>query len=452
MQIKNLALVFVFAGLPMSAAAFRTDLRTEVQSRALLYFLENSHPQTGLTRDRANNFAPDGQDNNVASIAATGFSLAIISHAANAGAIDQDAGLNYCTKTLRFLRDHVGRYKGWFLHFIYWDTGNVAWFTEYSTIDTAILMSGALYAAQIFPDSECSEIAHELYREMDFTAAMTEDGRKPEKRSVNMGFTDKGWYEWNWEGYAEQKLLLLLGLGHPTHPLPLESWNTFSRSPSELPNGEPAMGLGEALFVHQYSELFIDFRGLEDGYANYYENSVRVSRRHREIGQTDSSYKTLREGFWGFSAGEAPNNKYKVYSALNYSSLVCLGCTLGSYMFMPEQMYSDMTAWYASSYRDQIWGRYGFTDGLDLDQDWFSKVVLGITVGPMYMSLVNAGEETSFWRHFMEIPEIKIAMLRARQAGQLVDRQLSGKGQDEFPESPVRRPWPTSTFQKQPRF
>jgi hypothetical protein len=64
-------------------------------------------------------------------------------------------------------------------------------------------------------------------------------------------------------------------------------------------------------------------------------------------------------------------------------------------------------------YRNQIWGRYGFTDSMDLDQNWFSPHVLGITVGPEYMSLANTSDATSFWKDFMKIPAIKKGLERA---------------------------------------
>ncbi len=130
----------------------------------------------------------------------------------------------------------------------------------------------------------------------------------------------------------------------------------------------------------------------------------------------DQRYKTLMEGFWGFSAGESSSG-YSVYNALRYRGTVCIGCTLASAMFMLRKCWEDATAWYNSSHRSKIWGRYGFTDSIDLDENWIGSRVLGITVGPAYMAMANIHEETSFWKEFMQIPEIKAGMDRAKAAG-----------------------------------
>jgi hypothetical protein len=256
-----------------------------------------------------------------------------------------------------------------------------------------------------------------VYQETDFMAAMTDSGTKPDKRSINMGYIEgRGWMDGNWEMYAEQRLLIILGLGHPTAPLPAEAWLAFRRDTQETTNGQPLMGLKEALFVHQYSELFLDFRDFTDPGEDFWNNGKKISEYHREIARKDTRYKTLKEGFWGFSAGESPTG-YTVYSGQKYRGTVCIGCTIASAMYMPEVVMEDLAAWMKSPYKGKIWGRYGFTDSIDLDQDWYGSRVLGITVGPAYMSLANMKGSTSFWKEFMQIPEIKAGMDKARASG-----------------------------------
>jgi len=392
-------------------------VQDEIQRTSLKFFLDHAHPLTGMIRDKAENFKDETADNNVASIASTGFGLAVISHAALQGQIEKDFAKDYCAKTVRFMRDKVPRKHGWFLHWVDWETGERAWNSEYSTIDSALFLGGALYAARVFPNTECAALVDQVYRETDFMAAMTDSGAKPEKRSINMGYIEgRGWMDGNWDMYAEQKLLIILGLGHPTAPLPEEAWLAFRRDSQETLSGEPLMGLKEALFVHQYSELFLDFRNFGDPTGDFWRNGQRISEYHREIARKDTMYKTLKEGFWGFSAGESPTG-YTVYSGLKYRGTVCIGCTIASAMYLPEVVMKDLAAWMNSPYKDKIWGRYGFTDSIDLDQDWYGSRVLGITAGPAYMSLANMKDSTSFWKVFMQIPEIKAGMEKAKTAG-----------------------------------
>jgi hypothetical protein len=57
-------------------------IRRRIEQAALLYFHENTHPRTGLVRVAASNFTgkPDGPENRRASIAATGYGLAVMTN------------------------------------------------------------------------------------------------------------------------------------------------------------------------------------------------------------------------------------------------------------------------------------------------------------------------------------------------------------------------------------
>lgn len=410
-------------GIPFQAqgVASLAVLRADLERTGLQFFLDNAHPQTGMVRDRAENFVQTPDWNRTASIASTGFGLAVIANAAVRGLVDRKLAEEYALKVLRFARDHVPRRKGWFLHWIDWETGARVWSSEYSTIDTALFMAGALYASQVLSNvPEIGMITRQIYEEIDFFDAMTDGGTRPQKRTLSMAYKDEeGYTPAQWDMYAEQKILLLLGLGHPTQPLPNETWRAFDHKVTALPNGEKVMGIEAPIFIHQYSELFVDFRKFDDGFQNYYSNSLALSAYSRELARRETRYKTLMEGFWGFSAGESPSG-YKVWNPLHYSSTVCIGCAAGSIMYLPVLIMQDLASWIDGPYRKQIWGRYGFVDSVDLDQNWFASGVLGITVGPVVLSLADTHEETSIWKDFMRIPEIQKGMERAAEAGRQI--------------------------------
>ena len=392
------------------------DVKSQIESRAIKYFIENAHPVTGQVRDRADNFTVSAGPNRVASIAATGFGLAVIANGAGRGTVDRSFAHDYVLKTLKFASDHVPRRKGWFVHFYDWETGSRVFNSEYSTIDTALFMAGALYASHVFKDPQMAALVSGLYENMDFWDAMTDGGTQPLKRTLSMAYTEsKSYTSAQWNMYAEEMILLIMGLGHPRHPLPPESWGAFSRALKKIPSsGQEVMGLDQALFVHQYSQLYLDFRNFSDGYKNYFENSREVSDYHRELSSSEKKYKTFREGFWGLSAGETPYG-YGASNALDYQSTVCIACAVASAPYSPKAILSDAQNWIDGIYSPQIWGRYGITDSLDLDQNWFSPYVLGITVGPEYLALANLDPLTSIWSVFMEIPEVKNGLALAAQ-------------------------------------
>ena len=405
------------------------QLKAEVEKASIQYFIDNANPVTGHVLDKANNFEANDPANTVASIASTGFGLAVIANAASRGLVEDKFARDYILKTLKFARDHVPRRKGWFLHFYDWNTGERRYSSEYSTIDTAIFIGGALYAGAVFPNSEISITAQQIYRDLDYWDVMTDGGARPEKRTISMAYVEEyGYTPAQWQMYAEQMLLIVLGLGHPTKPLPVDAWLAFERDMTPLATGEPVMGLKEALFVHQYSQAFIDFRGFTDRGHNHYSNGLKVSKHHRDMRAGNPKFKSLREGFWGYSAGESPKG-YEVWDAMNYGGIVCVGCAVASAMFMPNEVIQDLMSWRNGPYKKKVWGKYGFIDSLDLDQNWFSANVLGITVGPAYMSLANMNEQTSFWHVFNTIPEIRVGLAKAAHASEKVadTRKPSGK-------------------------
>lgn len=418
-NIARFGIIFLLMWSSFSSASLSpAQTQVELERTALAYFIDNAHPETGMVLDRATNFTANPKSNTVASIAATGFGIAVISNASERGMMDRGVAQDYVLKALRFARDHVARRNGWFLHFYDWESGARVWASEYSTIDTALFLAGALYAGEVFANSEITAISHQLYADLDFNDPMTNGGQLPLKRTLSMAYSpESGYTPAEWNMYAEEMILILLGLGHPTNPLPLETWTAWSRDEMPLQaSSTKLMGNGQALFVHQYSHLFVDFRHFNDGFPNYFQNSVAISQHHREFIQTETTHKTMREGFWGFSAGEAPGGNYQVYTPLSYVGTVCIGCAVGSAMFMPAEVLADASRWMSGPYSARLWGKYGFVDSLDLDQDWFADVVLGITVGPVFLSLANMEDQTSIWRAFMQIPQIQTAMKRAAEA------------------------------------
>ena len=409
----------VFAG-PASAmdlGAAEKAVQERSERAALRYFIENSHPNSGLARDMAENFSETPKSNRMASMASTGFGLAVLANAASRGWIDRAKTQIAVARTLRFARDRVPRRKGWFQHFVDWETGRPFPGSEFSTIDSALFLAGALYAGATFPESESSRLAAQIYEETDFIDAMSDGGALPDKRTLSMAWTANGGYtSAQWDMYAEQSILLLLGLGHPTRPLPASAWTAWARSRASVANDQSLMGQDQALFTHQYSQAFVDFRAFDDGCPNYFANSALAARWHRSFTQTDPSRRSLREGFWGFSAGQSPKG-YEVWNPLNYNGLVCIGCAAASAMHEPALVLGDMARWASGPWAARIWGRYGFSDSLDLDRDWISSQVLGITVGPAYLSLANVRPETSVWRAFMALRFMRAALARAQAAG-----------------------------------
>ena len=124
-----------------------TDSELEsLQRDTFNYFLRWTNPENGLVLDKN---APDWP----ASIAATGFALAVYPVAVERGFISREAAVKVILTTLRFFwnssqssePDSTG-YRGFYYHFLDMHTGRRAWHSELSTVDSAILLAGVLTA------------------------------------------------------------------------------------------------------------------------------------------------------------------------------------------------------------------------------------------------------------------------------------------------------------------
>src|SRR5687768_500433 len=143
-----------FPAVSPADAAFLDTL----ERRTFDWFWETTNPRNGLTPDRA----PDPP---FASIASVGFALTAYPIGVERGWITRTQAADRTLATLRFFwtapqgSDSTGVTGRWgfFYHFLTMDTGLRHATTELSTIDTALLICGVLFAQQYFDRSEAAE-------------------------------------------------------------------------------------------------------------------------------------------------------------------------------------------------------------------------------------------------------------------------------------------------------
>ena len=123
-------------------------LLDDIQQRAFRFFWETTNPANGLTPDR-------WPTKSFSSIAAVGFALTAYPIGIAHGWISRAAARERTLATLRFLWNApqgpavtgMTGHKGFFYHFLDMETGVRFKDTELSTIDTALVLGGALFAA-----------------------------------------------------------------------------------------------------------------------------------------------------------------------------------------------------------------------------------------------------------------------------------------------------------------
>lgn len=292
------------------------------------YFVDQSDPDTGLTKDRST-------DDSAASIAAVGFSLSSYPIGVERGWISRDQAADYTLKVLKTLwnapqgdaAEGMAGDHGLFYHFLNMKTGTRMWKSELSTIDTALLMSGVLFAKNYFngdsnKEAEIRNLADKLYRRVDWSWMQNPD------KSVSMGWNpETGFIKAEWQGYCEAMILMLLGLGSPTHPLAKGSWDKWLSTETMNTYGGQTYIDFRPLFGHQYSQAWIDFRGIMDDKTkslgfDYFENSRRATLAQYAYGEKNPlGFKDYSKLDWGWTACDGPGDAFNKSKSANLSLL-----------------------------------------------------------------------------------------------------------------------------------
>jgi hypothetical protein len=377
---------------PTEAQTPTTDERLldELQRRAVLYFWEKADPGTGLVNDRGNNFGPD--DYTVASTAATGYGLAALPIGVEHGWLNRTAAVARARTALHFLLS-MSHQHGWMVHFIDKRNGQRLWQSEFSSIDTALLVAGAVVCGQYFArdpsTSDLFVLADTLYRRIDWTWMLTNNGAQPEKGMLSHGWKpETGFITYNYGAYSEAILLYLLGLGAPVNPLPERTWETIER-PLQTYAGTEALQ-GGPIFIHQMPSGFFHFRNQRDklGFDYWVSSTNAMNIHHQYCLDRAAEVKTYAQGFWGLNAGDGPDG-YAAYGAMEgQDGTVSPTGAIASITFVPTLALSIARLLY-EKFELALWGDYGFANAFNIDRNWFGRDVIGIDLGMQLLSIEN---------------------------------------------------------------
>jgi hypothetical protein len=398
------------------------ELLEYIQATSFDYFWYGANPANGLIPDRLPTASP-------CSIAAVGFGLTAIGIGIDHGWISRTQGLARVRTTLNtFLQGPQGPdpsgtigYKGWFYHFLNLNTGvrYTPFDTELSSIDTALLLAGVLYAKQYFDGTNAAEteirsMANTMFNRIDWPW-MARD-----TNVLSMGWKPgSGFLAANWVGFNEAMILYLLGMGASSNSLPASAWSQWTNGYSWANYYGFSFIPFPPLFGHQYSHCWIDFRHLADAYVNnrnttYFENSRRATLAQRAycmsnpLGQVGYS-----SNIWGLTACDGP----KGYAARGApprqddDGTIAPTAAGGSIAFTPEFSLPALKYFY-QQFRRSIWTAYGFRDAFNLGAKWWGPDELGIDQGPIVIMIENYRTQ-KVWRQFMKNEEVQRGLQKA---------------------------------------
>ncbi len=420
----------------------------ELQRRTFLFFWEQADSM-GQIPDR-------WPTRTFSSIAATGFGLSAYLVGVERGWISHSEAARrvlHCLKTLWALpqgpeTEGTAGYRGFFYHFLDHERARRYKSVELSSIDSGLLMAGVLSCMTYFDGTDSTETAirqtaDALYRRVEWDWMLNANHR------LGMGWTpEKGFLPAEWFGYTEAMILYVLALGSPTHPIPAASWDAWCLNYYwDTFQGQPHVNFGP-LFGHQYSHIWLDFRGIQDRYMrqkgiDYFENSRRATLANRAYClQNPGDFKGYSENIWGLTACDGPMEwiqrygsdlcipkhweRFRAYHARGAASDYCeddgtIAPTAagGSLPFAPEVCLPALkTMW--EIYYDSLVGPYGFKDAFNptftadgrLPQGWFGEDYLGIDQGPIVLMIENY-RSGFLWELMKKNPYIRAGLQRA---------------------------------------
>ena len=454
------------AAKPKPAPAAKTDTRIpplidDLEKRTFDWFWDSANPKNGLVPDHY-------PTKSFASIAAVGFGLTAYGVGAERGYITREQAVERTLATLRFFHDapqndsvdDATGYHGFYYHFLDMESGKrFDRAVELSTVDTSLLLGGVLFAQSYYDrdtpqEKEIRQLADDIYRRVDWTWVQA---RKP---LITMGWTPGGKFiPHDWQGYNEGMLVYILALGSPTHAVGDDAWtawtSTYNRTWGEF-HGQTFLNFAP-LFGHQFSHVWVDFRGIRDAWnrekdLDYFENSRRATYSQRAYAIANpGTWTGYGANMWGISASNGPGGlvvksgdkerTFHGYTArgagLDYISddgtLVPMAAG-GSIAFAPEIVVPALEEM-KRRYGKDIYNQYGFVDAFnpsfhtkaDLrtgklvpELGWVDTVHLGIDQGPIVLMIEN-WRSGFVWSVMKKNPYVRKGLERAGFTGGWLD-------------------------------
>ena len=434
-----------------------TPLFDDIEKRTFQFFWDTTNEANGMTPDRF-------PSRPFASVAAIGFALTAYPVGIENGWISRRQAVDRTLLTLRFLRDArqgpgatgtIG-HKGFFYHFLDMQSGHryEPW-VELSSVDTGLMMMGVLFAQSYYTgddarEREIREIAEELYLGVEWPWLQQ---RPP---LISMGwYPENGFIEHDWSGYDEAMLVYILALGSPTHPVEPEAWTQWTASYDDswgIYQGQEYLSFAPQ-FGHQYSHVWIDFRGIRDAYMrgrgiDYFENSRRATYAQRSYAiENPMGWAGYGADIWGLTASDGPQRTEQVYEGTprefrHYSArgagiavafddgTIAPTAAIGSLPFAPELVIPATEALHAN-HGEYLYSSYGFLDSFNPSfnydvplktgrivpgKGWVASDYIGIDQGPILLMIANY-RSGFVWDVMKRNPHIRRGLERAGFTG-----------------------------------
>jgi hypothetical protein len=269
----------------------------------------------------------------------------------------------------------------------------------------------------------------------------------------DLAHPENGFIAADWRGYNEAMIVVLLALGSPTHPVAPEAWEEWTSRYRWVEQDDQAHVAFAPLFGHQYSHVWVDFRGIQDAFMrrrgiDYFENSRRATLAQRAWAVANPrGWEGLGPDVWGVTACDGPVDlvlpfrgelrRFWTYAGRGAGAdhpvddgTLAPTAAGGSVPFAPEVAIPALMAM-RERWGDHLWGRYGFFDAFNPSFDfavpvqhgrvvpgvgWFDTDYLGIDQGPI-LAMIENHRSGLVWRVLRRDPHLRRGLRRAGFTG-----------------------------------
>lgn len=390
------------------------DLLDIVQQQTLKYFWDFAEPNSGMARER-------NTSGNLVTTGGTGFGIMAMIAGVDRGFLQRDTVVGRLLHMFNFLQK-ADRHHGAWPHWLNGITGETIAFSPQDDggdlVETSFLVQGMIAAREYFS---------------------LENQREDSLRAL----VDTLWYgvEWDWyrngenvlywhwspnhgfgmghaiRGWNEALITYVLAASSPTHPINRQTYEQGWAGGGQMANGGFFYNLklplgpnfGGPLFFAHYSFLGLDPRGLQDQYADYFEqNRVHSLINHQYAVRNPMDFCLYNDSIWGLTASDDPLVGYSAHAPFGNwgidNGTITPTAALSSMPYTPEESMKALRVFYYYMH-NKLWGPYGFRDAFNLSEEWFASSYIAIDQGPIVVMIENH-RSGLLWNVFMQNADV----------------------------------------------
>lgn len=298
--------------------------------------------------------------------------------------------MNGTYKSFQPERNLVGTYR----HFINLNTGVREWNSEFSTIDTAILTSGALFCKNYFNmNDKIAALTDSIYNSISWDKFIA----NPETGKIYMTIDSLGNGLTTTDPFNEYMIVAWLALHDATNNKRAKQlWNSYYANPTHLTKSTfeeidvltdyPGNFLSG--FVSQFCHYLCHYFTSDSLYQYYFKNTASADQKYWDTILEQKKY------IWGFGAGASPfRYGYFADNIQEHPGTICSPHIISgfipvdtTYVYNLIQIWNDSLGIYLLPNQDSTKILWRFS--ID-DPNWYAEDIQGVDYSTMLFGLAT---------------------------------------------------------------